>query len=164
MTRRLTLIRHAKSSWSDHYADDHGRGLSDRGITSAKALGAWIAQKGYIPDLILCSDAMRTVQTTTLLLEGMEAEVDVKEISTLYLAAPQTIIDITAATQGSNVALVGHNPGIGMAADMLLSAPPEHGRFADYPTGATTVIDFPDDQWCKPNTGTATAFAVPREI
>lgn len=164
MTRRLILIRHAKSSWSDTYADDHGRGLNDRGRISAEAMGVWMAQNGYVPDLILTSDAMRTVQTTALLCKGMEAAVTIKEISTLYLAAPQSIIDIARIAQGQTVALIGHNPGIGMAAEMLVAEAPSHDRFDDYPTGATTVIDFADDDWCAPGKGVVAAFAIPREL
>jgi len=94
----------------------------------------------------------------------MEADVAVKEISMLYLAAPQTIIDIATATKGETTAIVGHNPGIGMVAEMLVDTPPDHPRFEDYPTGATTVMDFDAAHWCKPNLGRVEAFVVPREI
>ncbi len=43
MTLRLILIRHAKSSWSDPFADDHARVLNARGQDSAKAVGEWMA-------------------------------------------------------------------------------------------------------------------------
>ena len=164
MTRRLILIRHAKSSWADAFADDHGRALNDRGRTSAEAMGGWLAQNDHVPDLILTSDATRTVETTALLRSGMHADVPVKEISTLYHAAPQTIIDIARVAQGDTVALVGHNPGIGMAAGLLVAETPDHDRFDDYPTTATTVIGFEDSDWCEPGKGRVLGFAVPREL
>ena len=63
MTKRLILIRHAKSSWSDPFADDHARVLNKRGIASARAVGAWLAENDYVPQMILCSDSARTQET-----------------------------------------------------------------------------------------------------
>lgn len=164
MTRRLILIRHAKSSWGDFYADDHGRNLNDRGKGAAIALGGWLAEKTCVPDIILTSDAMRTLQTTTLLCQGMGATPAVKDVSTLYLAAPQTIIDICRTATGGSVAVVGHNPGIAMAAELLAKAAPDHPRFADYPTGATTLLDFDAADWCVPGKGHIADFIVPRDL
>jgi len=39
MTRRLILMRHAKSSWDHPGLDDHARPLNGRGAASAEALG-----------------------------------------------------------------------------------------------------------------------------
>ena len=39
MTKRLILIRHAKSSWDDPFGDDHARILNTRGQASAAAIG-----------------------------------------------------------------------------------------------------------------------------
>ena len=66
MTRRLILIRHAKSGWDNLYADDHARSLTERGTTNAVAIGEWLAQNGYAPVKILTSDAMRVLQTMQL--------------------------------------------------------------------------------------------------
>ena len=38
--------------------------------------------------------------------------------------------------------MIGHNPGIADFAARLVSAPPAHDRFDDYPTGATLVAEF----------------------
>ncbi len=164
MTRRLILIRHAKSSWSDPYADDHARKLNDRGVKAAEDLGKWLARQTYIPDIIVTSDAMRTLQTTTLLIRGMAATPDIAEVAALYHAAPQTIFDVAKKESAATVALVGHNPGIAIAAEMLAADPPSHTRFDDYPTGATCVIDFEDADWCQPGKGRVVDFMVPREL
>jgi phosphohistidine phosphatase len=164
MTRRLILIRHAKSGWDNLYADDHARTLTDRGCTSAEAIGAWLAKNGYVPDLILTSDATRALQTTTQVKLGLNQNVATSEIGMLYHAAPDTIQDIAENQTAATVAVVGHNPGIGMAARHFVTYAPEHHRFDDYPTCATTVIDFADDDWLKPGKGTATDFIVPRDL
>ena len=164
MSRRLILIRHAKSSWADTYANDHARQLNDRGVAAAKAMGQWLAQQGYVPDTIVTSDATRTLQTTSLLLRGMGAKPEVQEIAALYHAAPHTIFDVLKPLDSHTVALVGHNPGIAMAAEMLVQSPPAHDRFDDYPTCATTVLDFTDDAWCQPGQGQVVDFVVPADV
>ena len=58
--KRLILTRHAKSSWDDPLTPDHDRPLNDRGKAAAADLGQWLASRGYIPDEVLCSDALRT--------------------------------------------------------------------------------------------------------
>ena len=63
MTLRLILMRHAKSSWDSPGLDDHERPLNGRGCRSAKAIGAWLNDHGYLPDLVLSSDAERTRET-----------------------------------------------------------------------------------------------------
>ncbi len=164
MTKRLILMRHAKSGWDNAFADDHGRTLTDRGETAAIAIGRWLCTNNYIPDVILTSDAMRTLQTTTLIKQGIGKQIDTQEVALLYHAAPDTIREIASKTAGQTIAIVGHNPGIAMAAHLLATYAPDHHRFDDYPTCATTVIDFADDDWLKPGKGTVVDFTVPRDL
>ena len=164
MTRRLILIRHAKSGWDNIYADDHARTLTERGQKAAQRIGVWLAEKDYSPDLILTSDATRALQTTTMIKRGRNKSALIEEIAMLYHAAPETIQEYAQKTAAKTVAIVGHNPGIGMAARWLVTYAPAHRRFDDYPTCATTVIDFEDADWVKPGKGIATDFTVPRDL
>lgn len=161
MTRRLILVRHAKSGWDNTYADDHARTLADSGKTDALALGKWLADSEMIPDLIVTSDAMRALQTAQLIKKALGTTPPVQEIAALYHAAPDTICKHAKAAQGNTIVLVGHNPGIAMAADLLAAVPPKNRRFADYPTCATTVLDFTDEAFCKHGQGKITAFITP---
>lgn len=164
MTRRLILIRHAKSGWDNIYADDHARTLTNSGKAASEAVGQWLATNGYAPDVILTSDAIRALQTTALVKTGTGANIPTQEIGMLYHASPDTIKDYATQQTAQSIAIVGHNPGIGMAANLLVTYAPDHHRFNDYPTAATTVIDFPDDAWMRPGKGTATAFVTPKDL
>ena len=84
MTRRLILIRHAKSGWDNIYADDHARTLTERGQKAAQRIGVWLAEKDYSPDLILTSDATRALQTTTMIKRGLNKSAPIEEIGMLY--------------------------------------------------------------------------------
>ena len=50
-TRRLVLLRHAKSAWPD--VPDHDRPLGNRGKRDAPRAGRWLRQAGYLPDLVV---------------------------------------------------------------------------------------------------------------
>lgn len=163
---RLILIRHAKSSWNDPFSDDHGRVLNKRGRDSAVAIGGWLAAKAYVPDVVLCSDATRTQETAALTLPALTPAPELQLMPLLYHAAPATIIDLLRKQVAGTLAVIGHNPGIGMLATTLVANPPGHPRFSDYPTCATTVIDFDIDTWreAKPHCGLCIDFTVPRDL
>ena len=166
MTLRLILIRHAKSSWDDPFADDHARVLNERGRASATAIGDWLADKGYVPDVVLCSDAARTVETAERIMPKLTPTPDLQLSGRIYLASPDTIADLIQRQTAQTVAVIGHNPGIGMLANGLVRTAPKHHRFSDYPTCAVTVIDFEEDAWSaiRPHKGTAIDFIVPRDL
>lgn len=166
MTKRLILIRHAKSSWSDPFADDHARVLNKRGRASAGAIGNWLADRGYIPDIVLCSDASRTKETADLILPALSPQPKLRLSGMLYHAAPDTIMDMIHRETSQTVAVVAHNPSIGMLANALVISPPDHHRFGDYPTCATTVIDFDTETWTtvQRRSGICVDFVVPRDL
>ena len=162
MTRRVILIRHAKSSWGDPFADDHERVLNARGRASADAVGKWLAGKGYVPDTVICSDAARTRETAELILPHLSPAPRLQLSSRLYHASPDTIWESIQKHNAEVVAIIGHNPGIGILANTLVAEPPTHPRFQDYPTCATTVIDLPE---AGPDTkGSCVDFVVPRDL
>ena len=166
MTKRLILIRHAKSSWDDAFTDDHARVLNKRGQASATAIGQWMGNKGYLPDVVLCSDAMRTEQTAKLILAHLTPTTPLKLSAMLYHAVPDTILDLVQKETADTVAIIAHNPSIGMFANALVRIAPDHHRFSDYPTCATTIIDFDIDTWMmmEPGSGTCVDFVVPRDL
>lgn len=161
--RRLILMRHAKSDWSSGSAD-HERPLNTRGIASAKALGDWLRLKGYTPDQVLCSSATRTGQTLSGL--QFEDQTPTQFLRALYHADARDMLGALQGATGKCVLMLGHNPGICEFAHRLVDDPPEHIRFEDYPTGATTVIDFAISDWSKLgwHEGEPVDFAIPREL
>lgn len=162
MSLRLTLIRHAKSSW-DGDEDDHDRPLNQRGRKAADALAHWLA--GRMPDEVLCSDAVRTQETwarVASMAEGPAA----RPVPRLYHADCDTILDVLREASARNVGLVGHNPGLAAFAQRIVVAAPAHPRFVDYPTGATTIITFAASRWADIGwrSGQVAEFVVPREL
>lgn len=69
VTRRLILLRHAESSWNDHSLRDHDRPLSKAGRADAADVSYRLQLLGWVPELILCSDATRTRETLLVMQE-----------------------------------------------------------------------------------------------
>ncbi len=165
MTKRLILIRHAKSSWDAPF-DDHARTLNDRGRAAATAMGGWLRDKGYCPDTIISSDAARTRETTARVLAALGDEPQVRFHPELYHGSPAALLKALRAAQGDTVAIVAHNPGIAYFAEEIVASAPDHPRFIDYPTCATLVCDFAINNWAEAvsHSGQVVDFVVPKDL
>lgn len=111
----LTLVRHGKSSWQTSGQTDFDRPLNDRGRADAPEMASRLVSAGCIPDLILCSAAVRTQQTAALMAEGMHLSQDkILHYNELYLAAPPTLLLAlqAAASEYDHVMIIAHNPGL----------------------------------------------------
>ncbi len=168
--RRLILLRHAKSSWSDIDLHDHDRPLSLRGRLAAPLIGAWLAEQGYTPDHVMCSSSRRTIETwarARLMLAAPDPVIDPK----LYHAGPEILLHALRAVPdaAASVMIVGHQPGIGAFARKLANAttPPGCARaFCKFPTAACAVLDLSAQTWSEAAFGSARfhGFAIPREL
>ena len=113
MTRRRIVMRHAKSSWGSATCPDHERPLNDRGRNDAPRVGAALVERGWVPDLVLSSDAQRTRETFAGLSEAFPGEVEARFLSSFYLAGPGAAAGEVSEVAGdvACLLLLGHNPG-----------------------------------------------------
>ena len=164
--KRLILTRHAKSSWDDPMTPDHDRPLNERGKAAAADLGQWLASRGYVPDKVLCSDAVRTRATFSGIAPALPATPVLELKPALYHAGPDVMLAVLQNAKADCVMMIGHNPGIAEFAERLVAKAPANAEFARYPTGATLVADFMIDEWTELGWGTGVVddFIVPREM
>lgn len=162
MTKRLILMRHAKSSWESPALGDHARPLNGRGRKSAQAVGDWLRIKNYLPDQALISSSARTRETFARLGHICDATFQ----DSLYHGGPEHMFKELQKVSGNCILLLGHNPGTAWLARDIVATPPDHPRFHDYPTCATLVADFAIDAWAdlKPGYGQVVDFVIPREL
>jgi phosphohistidine phosphatase len=168
----LSLLRHTKSSWEDNALEDHERPLAKRGTKDAPRIGAFMAAEKLVPDLVLCSDAVRTRATLTMVLAelpGKPPEIAYDE--GLYLAAPQELLGRLAKVRSSarHVLMVGHNPGLHALALALTGGGERKalaGLAGKFPTGALAVIDFETSSWAevKAGRGRLRLYTTPRRL
>ena len=148
-TRRLMLLRHAKSDWPD--VPDHDRPLAKRGRKDAPVVGRWLRDHGYLPDTVVCSTARRTRQTWELMAPALDGSPEVQFEPRAYAASAQTLLYLARELPGRCRAalLIGHNPGIEDLANSLAAPPPGEGAAWSpglrFPTAAVAVFEFAGD-------------------
>ncbi|PIN20036.1 hypothetical protein CDL12_07272 [Handroanthus impetiginosus] len=133
VSRRLILLRHARSSWENRSLRDHDRPLSKSGRADAVKLSKKLEQLGWIPELILSSDAQRTRETLKIMQEQVRAFLDaeVHFISSFYSVAAmdgqtaehlQQAICQYSRDEILTIMCMGHNKGWEEAASMFSGA------------------------------------------
>ncbi len=146
MMKTLLLMRHAKSSWKKPLPD-HDRPLNKRGRKAAKKMGKWLKKVGWIPDLILCSDALRAVETARRVRKGLQREdIPIRTTPTLYAADADKIFDAIGTTQDSvdRLLVIAHNPGI---SETAVRATGGKKTFTWMPTAAIVGLVCEIDRW-----------------
>ena len=111
LSRRLIVMRHAKSSWKETGIEDHDRPLSKRGFRDAPKIADAIHERGWSPDLILVSSSKRTLQTLSEMSHrfgGAQSEIK----SEIYHATVNDLLLVLEDMDEEGTTMVlGHNPG-----------------------------------------------------
>jgi phosphohistidine phosphatase len=149
--RTLLLLRHAKSSWDA--ADDHERTLAPRGLRAAALVGAYLAEDGRAPDLVLCSTARRAVLTWERAAAQLEEQPRVVLDAQLYLASPERILARIghADERARRLLVVGHNPGFQQLAVRLAGGPDSEGagRIGKFATAGLASFEIARGGWSE---------------
>ena len=132
---RLIVLRHAKAA-SPLGVRDHDRPLADRGRRDAAAVGDELRSTGDLPDLVICSPALRTVQTHELLALDAPVEFDPR----VYDNEVHVLLDVLAeqSEDVGTLLLIGHNPSVHELVETL-----SQQRRDGFPTAALAIIDLP---------------------
>ncbi|WP_448585801.1 SixA phosphatase family protein [Thermaurantiacus sp.] len=144
--RRLSLLRHAKSSWDDPVLRDFDRPLNARGLKAARRIGAWMGAEGLAFDAVLASPAARVVETLAGVEEGLGRPLNAQLDRRIYMASAVALLDLVqTAADVPHLLLVGHNPGL---EDLILLVTPDDGAplrrevERKFPTAAFATIAF----------------------
>jgi phosphohistidine phosphatase len=147
-SRRLILLRHAKSSWDDGDLDDVDRPLAERGEHDAPMMAERLLRLSPAPTTILTSPALRAKRTAQLVASVFGGAQDgVKTARALYLAAPDDMLTVIAREppEPNQLIVVGHNPGITELANQLAA----DFTIDDMPTAAVVALDFTARNWAS---------------
>lgn len=151
MQKTVLLFRHAKSDWHASYDHDHNRPLNSRGKRAAQAMGRWLAKTGPLPELILCSTAVRARSTCILASRSGTWTENVTFKKELYYAAPQNLLKYLQKTADNlqTVMLIGHQPTWSITAELL-----SNQKIACFPTASMIRIDLNIETWKNAAAGT----------
>ena len=162
-TRRLIVLRHAKSDWPED-VPDHDRPLAKRGRKDAPAVGRWLRANGYLPDTVICSTSRRTRETWELVAGKLGATPAVTFEPRAYAASALTLLYLARELPADCRAalLIGHNPGVSDLASSLAGT--SRGKLS-FPTAGVAVLDH-DGAWADlaPDGARLAAFAIPADM
>jgi phosphohistidine phosphatase len=163
ISKRITLLRHAKARPGDDSASDRERPLNERGLHDAPLIGRRLRERGARPSLIITSPATRALHTARLVAaeigyphEFLQREAD------LYLASPEAILGVVARQDNAfnDIMVCGHNPGLTDLANRLT-----RGAVDDIPTCGVVVIEANIADWTLlSGGGTLVHFDAPRRL
>ena len=110
----MVVMRHAQAKPADTGEGDHERRLTDHGRRDARRVADRLVVLGWSPERVLCSDAARTVETWSRMVDRLP---DVREVLTLpemYGAGSESLVELFGAQPDavSSLLAVGHNPGL----------------------------------------------------
>ena len=141
--KKLYLIRHAKSDWSNPSLDDFDRPLNQRGKKNAPFMGRILHKKNIYPDLIISSPAYRARSTAIKIAKKINYLDEIVFNEYLYESSLKTILEIVNFIEDEydDVFLIGHNPSLNMLAFYLVD-------FNDnIPTSGIIEIEFNCNSW-----------------
>lgn len=168
MSKRLHLLRHAKSSWKQPELADHDRPLAGRGRRAADRMGEHLRENAIAPDLVLCSTARRARETWERI-EPTLAGTPVRYEPELYGASAMTLLERVRGVPDdvASVLLVGHNPAIELlASDLACPSPLLDDLHAKFPTGALATLAARTESWrgLGHDCAELVAFVRPRDL
>jgi phosphohistidine phosphatase len=161
--KRLTLVRHAKSSWKDPELADFDRPLSKRGKQDAPLMGKRLAGRDLRPELIVSSPARRARKTAKLIARELDlADERLVLEAKIYEAEPAVLLEVVRGLDDrwEHVLLVGHNPGLTELGNLLADCGIEN-----IPTCGALCLDFDADDWKSlgPKSGTLVFYDYPKK-
>ena len=144
-TKKLYLLRHAKSGHEEYVSNDIERHLSARGYREADEVAATFKKQLLQPELIISSPAIRAFTTAIIFAKHLNYPVKVIELnSSIYEASVQQLLYVInqLSDQLNCVMMVGHNPGFSDLASLL------YGKAIDeMPTCGITGITINLESW-----------------
>ena len=142
-TKRIILMRHAKSSWKSGAPSDHERPLNKRGRRDSPKVGAALARLGWTPDHVLSSDSSRTTETFARMRASLGFESEPEFLHALYHGGTDEIRDAIRELPGTveTVLVLGHNPGWEEALEWL------SGRAETMKTGCAALLTLDAESW-----------------
>lgn len=135
--RTLIIMRHGQADmpWG---TSDFDRRLTEHGEQQAHDAARWLLEQGAVPEMIVCSAALRTRQTCTWVMDALGEKAPTASLDErLYNAAPSALISAINRTPDTvrSLMLIAHYPGVQEAALRLAARDSEYDAVMDASAG-----------------------------
>jgi phosphohistidine phosphatase len=160
--KTLLLLRHAKSSRDNPSLNDFDRPLEERGHRDAPRMGTALKERGPVPDLVICSPALRAKETIDAFARAAELNAEIHFDEHIYGATSAELLAIIHRVPDtcSTLLMVGHNPGFEDLTNRLT------GLHETMPTAALSCMRFQIDRWedIEDGKGTLLWLLIPKQL
>ncbi|RNI25013.1 SixA phosphatase family protein [Rufibacter latericius] len=119
--KNLLLMRHATAADKAIGQTDFDREITLFGQRQAGEAGLWLKEQALLPELVLCSSAVRTRMTLENLLEEMNSKIPIQFEREIYYGSEQDMITLVHGVEDKvdTLLVLGHNPTISFLASAL---------------------------------------------
>ena len=167
-TRRLLVVRHAKSAWPIGVPDSE-RPLGPRGLRDAPRMGQRIRDLVGAVDVVVVSPTQRTGETWELMSAALQDTGSVRTDPRIYDAWGANMIDLVRELpdEARTAMILGHEPGVSELV-LTLSGSGDQGLrgrvAAKFPTCAVALLST-HGPWDRTRPGCASleVFTTPKD-
>lgn len=145
--KKIYLIRHAKSCWSEEGVSDFDRPLNKRGKKDLPFMANRLKEFGITPELILSSPAKRAQKSAKVIAQNIGYDVDkIKYDESLYDSSYTTYRYLLDSLDDKldSVFIVAHNPTLTEVGERLSGA-----ILTNIPTCSIVCIEFDVESFQK---------------
>lgn len=141
--KTLLIVRHAKSDWGHAGLADHDRPLNERGRRDAPRMGARLAERGAVPEVIRSSTALRARTTAAAFAAAFGDDAFVELDETMYATSVEHLLEVITELDDAagTVMLVGHNPEFSGLVGRLTD------EFVELSTCTVAEVRLPVERW-----------------
>jgi len=143
--KKLLIIRHGKSDWSNRGLGDFDRTLNERGLRNAPEMARRLTGRNEVPQAVVSSPAVRAKTTAEIFCREWGYPVsDILFQEEIYEASASTLLKVINGLDDryDSVALFGHNPGLTEIIVNLCNS-----DLYNLPTCGVVLISFPFESW-----------------
>lgn len=142
----VCLMRHseAQAQLSESVTRDFDKPLTDQGIHQLEYVRTFFKHQHFLPDLIICSPAVRTRQTLEWVQEALGNEAEVVFDEEMYGIKSDRLLEkiYNLPDEKSTVLLIGHNPSISEGIQALLNRSEPHEFSVGLPAKPSQLAIF----------------------
>ena len=141
--KKLIIIRHCKSSWSDLSLNDFDRPLNNRGVQDGNLMSKELSKKIDNVDLLISSSSKRTRLTADFFIKLIKIN-KISFIDDLYHSSSENIINKLKKISNTHesIMLIGHNPGLTDLVNKLTSI-----NLYNLPTCGVAIVNLNIKNW-----------------
>lgn len=142
--KTILIARHAQAVGMGNYPSDFDRPLSDSGQKDIHKISNYLINNNHIPEHIICSGAIRTLETANLINKYLNINNKIDKRDNLYGTSVSGILSLieTLNSEYSSVMIVGHNPTMTATINQISKLT------LDYlPTSGVAIIQYNIMKW-----------------